>query len=40
MTAMQELELCGHWGISQGHGRAAEVAGGDADKITAVPTED
>jgi hypothetical protein len=40
LTATHELELCGHWGISVGHGRAAELAGGDADKITAVPAED
>jgi hypothetical protein len=40
LTATQELELCGHRGISVGHGRAAELAGGDADTITAVPAED
>jgi hypothetical protein len=40
LTATQELELCGHWGISEEHGRAAEVAGRDPDKITAVPAED
>ena len=37
LTALQELELCAHWGIREGHGRAAEVAERDADEITAVP---
>jgi hypothetical protein len=37
LTAFQELELCAHWGISEGRGRAAEVAARDADEITAVP---
>jgi hypothetical protein len=40
LTALQELELCAHWGIGEGQGRAAEVAEKDADEITAVPTED
>jgi hypothetical protein len=40
LTALQELELCAHWGISEGHGRAAEVAEQDADEITAVPAKD
>jgi hypothetical protein len=40
LTALQELELCAHWGVREGHGRAAEVAGQDADEITAVPAED
>ena len=39
LTALQELELCAHWGISEGRGRAAEVAERDADEITAVPAE-
>jgi hypothetical protein len=39
LTALQELELCAHWGISEGRGRAAEVAEQDADEITAVPAE-
>ena len=39
LTALQELELCAHWGISEGQGRAAEVAEQDADEITAVPAE-
>ena len=26
LTALQELELCAHWGISEGRGRAAGVA--------------
>jgi hypothetical protein len=40
LTALQELELCAHWGIREGSGRAAEVAKQDADEITAVPAED
>ncbi|MDX6606659.1 MAG: hypothetical protein QOD14_1199 [Solirubrobacterales bacterium] len=40
LTALQELELCAHWGIREGQGRAAEVAEQDADEITAVPAED
>jgi hypothetical protein len=39
LTALQELELCAHWGINEGRGRAAEVAEQDADEITAVPAE-
>jgi hypothetical protein len=39
LTAAQELELAAHWGVDEGRGRAAEVAGGDADEITAVPAE-
>jgi hypothetical protein len=37
LTALQELELCAHWGVQEGQGRAAEVAEQDADEITAVP---
>jgi hypothetical protein len=37
LTALQELELCAHWGIREGQGRAAEVAEQGADEITAVP---
>jgi hypothetical protein len=40
LTALQELELCSHWGIGEGHGRAAQVAEQDADEITAVPAKD
>jgi hypothetical protein len=40
LTALQELELCAHWGIREGQGRAAEVAEQDADEITAVPAEE
>jgi hypothetical protein len=40
LTALQELELCAHWGIREGNGRAAEVAEQDADEITAIPAED
>jgi hypothetical protein len=39
LTALQELELCAHWGIREGQGRAAEIAGQDADEITAVPAK-
>ena len=37
LTALQELELCAHWGIREGQGRAAEVAERVADEVTAVP---
>jgi hypothetical protein len=37
LTALQELELCAHWGIREKQGRAAEVAEQEADEITAVP---
>ncbi len=40
LTALQELELCAHWGIREGYGRAAEVAERDSDEITAVPADD
>jgi hypothetical protein len=40
LTALQELELCAHWGIKEGQGRAAEVANQDADAVTAVPAGD
>jgi hypothetical protein len=40
LTALQELELCAHWGIHEGQGRAAEVAERDAEEITAVPAKD
>jgi hypothetical protein len=40
LTALQELELCAHWGIREEQGRAAEVADQSADEITAVPAED
>ena len=40
LTALQELELCAHWGIREGQGRAAEVAELGGDEITAVPAED
>jgi hypothetical protein len=39
LTAVQELELCSHWGIGEKQGRAAEVAKRDAEEITAVPAE-
>ena len=37
LTALQELELCAHWGIREERGRAAEVAEKDAEEITSVP---
>lgn len=40
LTALQERELCAHWAIGEGQGRAAEVAEQDADEITAVPARD
>ena len=40
LTALQELELCAHWGIGERQGRAAEVAEQDADEITAVPANE
>jgi hypothetical protein len=40
LTALQELELCAHWGLGERQGRAAEVAERDADEITAVPAAD
>ena len=39
LTALQELELCTHWGIRQGQGRAAEVADREADEVSAVPAD-
>jgi hypothetical protein len=40
LTALQELELCAHWGVREKQGRAAEVADRSADEITAVPADD
>jgi hypothetical protein len=39
LTAEQELELCTHWGIREGQGRAAEVAKKGGEEISAVPAE-
>jgi hypothetical protein len=39
LTAAQELELAAHWGIDEGRGRPAEVAGRDPEEISAVPAE-
>ena len=39
LTAIQELELCAHWGIGEGQGRASQVAGREADEVSAVPAE-
>jgi hypothetical protein len=35
----QELELCAHWAIREGQGRAAELAERDGDAVTAVPAK-
>jgi hypothetical protein len=40
LTAAQELELCSHWSIGEGQGRAAELAEKDPDEITAIPAKD
>jgi hypothetical protein len=40
LTALQELELCAHWGFRDGVGRSAQVGDRDADEITAVPAKD
>jgi hypothetical protein len=39
LTAGQELELCAHWGVHEGQGRIAELAGRDPDEVSAVPAE-
>ena len=39
LSREQELELCAHWGVRADQGRAAELAGKDADAITAVPAK-
>jgi hypothetical protein len=40
LTALQELELCEHWGVRETSGRAAEVAQREADEISAVPADE
>ncbi len=40
LTALQELELCAHWGVREQHGRGAEVAGRGEDEITAIPADE
>jgi hypothetical protein len=40
LTALQELELCAHWGVREQKGRAAEVAQQGEDEITAVPADE
>jgi hypothetical protein len=40
LTALQELELCAHWGLREDQGRAAQVGGHDPEEITAVPAKD
>jgi hypothetical protein len=37
LSAGQELELCTHWAIHAERVRGAEIAGRDAEEITAVP---
>ncbi len=37
LTASQELQLCEHYGIRVGIGRASEVAESEADEVTAIP---
>jgi hypothetical protein len=37
LSAKQELQLCDHYGIRTGIGRAAQVEGLEADDISAVP---
>jgi hypothetical protein len=39
LSAGQEIELASHWGIGEGRGRTAELAGRDPDEISAVPAE-
>lgn len=37
LSAEDERRLCGHYGIVDGHGRAAELAGVPADRKTVAP---
>jgi hypothetical protein len=37
LTGERELELCAHYGIGAGQGRAAELAKRDRDAVTAKP---
>ena len=39
LAAGDELELCAHWGMREGKGRAAEVSPHEDDEITAVPAD-
>lgn len=39
LSAKQELQLCDHYGIRSGVGRAAEVENLEADEISAVPAD-
>lgn len=39
LAATEELDLCAHWGIREGQGRAAQVADNEGDDVTAVPFE-
>ncbi len=40
LSAKQELQLCDHYGIRSGVGRAAEIEELEADDISAVPATD
>jgi hypothetical protein len=40
LTREQEIELCAHWGIHEGKGRAAEVEEREGGELTAVPGAD
>jgi hypothetical protein len=37
LNAEEELQLCRHYGIAEGHGRAADLAAAPADKKTVSP---
>ena len=37
LNARQELQLCEHYGVREGVGRAAEIADRDGDEVSAVP---
>ncbi|MGH2923296.1 MAG: hypothetical protein ACRDKH_04620 [Solirubrobacterales bacterium] len=39
LSADNEIELCAHWGIRKGQGRAAELEDAESDEISAVPAE-
>lgn len=39
LTADNELELCAHWGVRDGTGRAAEIAHRDGDEISSIPAD-
>jgi hypothetical protein len=37
LSTNDELELCAHWGIRESQGRSAQLAGRDAEAVTAIP---